>query len=383
YNFTHKGTYQFTFNYVGTELVYNASSFVVTTVISPVDSTINVDVPDDISVLEPFTLNLSLTNENGEGLADQTVSVYVNDVLQEGTYVTNDSGELPITYTPSDNSELNIRIVYSGTEDINSKEFTTTIPSSNIRMIDTEIGVDFTGNATIDEDFVITVNLTGNGELIDPSNLTVYLGVEEADSSMLTYDTDSKLLYITFCPDEVKAYNFEVTYNGVPGVYNPADDNQFTVNVNLIPVKVYVNYAEVDPENVILMIRFTDPNDNPINQGIFHVNMNNSEAERQDFDTQNLNDPNYKWPITVDETGTYYVDVGSKFYRDDGFPYAFVTFNGTNKYARSTARKGEMEVKTDITVNIYTYEDSALTTRRDTFYIGDDVYIYLDLVNNL
>ena len=381
YNFTHKGSYDLIFNYTGTELVYNSSLVIVHVDISSVDSTLSVDVPEDISVLEPLTVNVSLVNEDGDGIPGQPVKIYVNGEELTGPFTTNASGELQLPITPNNNNDITIRVVYPGTEDINPKEFTKTIPGTSIKLVDTVIGVNLTGNAALGEEYKIRVNLTGNDELIDPSNITVRLGLNSVDASMLNYDTENKLLTITLVPDEVKPYNFMLSYPGLTGVYNPAETVDFTVNVERIPVTVHVDYAEDDPESVILMVRFTDDNNNTVNEGTFRVNMNNSEDERQTYDTQNLDDPNYKWPITVDENGTYYIDVGARFYREDGLPYAYVTYNDNEKYKGGTGRKGEMAVKYDITIDLDTYENKELTTKKDTFYIDDEVYIYLDLIN--
>ncbi|WP_323736130.1 Ig-like domain repeat protein [Methanosphaera sp. ISO3-F5] len=381
YNFTHKGSYDLTFNYTGTELIYNESSVTVHVDISPVDSTLSVDVPEDISVLEPLTVNVSLVNEDGEGIPGQPVKIYVNGEELTGPFTTNASGELQLPLTPKNNSDITIRVVYPGSDDINPKEFNKTIPGTSIKLVDTVIGVNLTGNAALGEEYKIRVNLTGNDELIDPSNITVRLGLNSVDASMLNYDTENKLLTITLVPDEVKPYNFRLSYPGLTGVYNPAETVDFTVTVNKIPVTVHVDYAEDDPESVILIVRFTDENNNTVNEGTFRLNMNNSEDERQTYDTQNLDDPNYKWPITVDENGTYYIDVGARFYREDGLPYAYVTYNENDKYKGGTGRKGEMAVKYDITIDLDTYEDKKLTTKKDTFYIDDEVYIYLDLIN--
>ena len=364
---------------------YKPSNAVITVnrITIPTNLTI-IDIPNELRVNKEFNFNVKLTNRTGEAISGKPVKVYVNDVEVENLRSTDENGLVSVSYTPTSNNQLNIYAVYT-TDYVYLSNTTSvlTIPSSSISLIGTTINDEHTGNASIGHDYVVKVNLTTeDNELLDASAIDVLLDSNLQPSEHHEYDSETKILTITFKPTEVTVYHFELEYRGLNGVYAPCHD-YFNVSVDKIKTSTHVDLKEYDSENITLMVEFRDADGNLISRdAIFHVNVNNSEEERQDIDMNNLDDPSYRYNVTM-EDGVFYVQIDPKFYRDNNITYCFITFNGTDKYDRSTGSIGEMEVKTDIIINLGTFADKEHTTRKSVFYVNETVNIYLDLINHL
>ena len=364
---------------------YKPSNAVITVnrITIPTNLTIT-DIPSGLKVGEEFNFNVKLTNRTGEAIIGKPVKVYVNNVEVENLDNTDENGLVSVSYTPTSNNELNIYAVYT-TDDVYLSNTTSvvTIPRSSISLIGTTINDEHTGNASIGHDYVIKVNLTTeDGQLLNASAVEVHLDNNLQSTEHHEYDSETKTLTITFTPTEVTVYHFDLEYRGLNGVYAPSS-KYFNVSVDKIKTSTHVDLKEYDTQNITLMIEFRDADGNLItSDAVFHVNVNNSEEERQDIDMNNLDDPSYRYNVTMEE-GVFYVQIDSKFYRDNNITYCFITFNGTDMYERSTGSIGEMEVKTDIIINLGTFADKEHTTRKSVFYINETVNIYLDLMNHL
>ena len=340
------------------------------------------NIPSDIKVKEEFSFKAKLTNRTGDNVEGQSVTVYVNgNAVKTGT--TDANGELSVSYTPANNNAISIYAVYT-TDNIylSNTTDTVTIPSSSISLIDPVFNLDTTRNASIGVEYVVHVNLTDGDELVDASGVTVSVDGNLASTEHHEYDPDTKIITITFTPTEVTTYHFTLNYPGQTGVYNSAQKS-FTVGVNKIPTVTRVDYAELDEQCIRLKVYFTDEDGNLIHEGSFHLNMNNSEEERQDYDLSNLNDPSYKWAISEDANGHYIIELDTKFYKDNGIPYAYVTYDGSDNYEKSTGYKGNMSVLYYMNINLGLFEDAAHTNMKNIFYVNESVYLFGDLLNDL
>ena len=340
------------------------------------------NIPSDIKVKEEFSFKAKLTNRTGDNVEGQSVTVYVNgNAVKTGT--TDANGELSVSYTPANNNAISIYAVYT-TDNIylSNTTDTVTIPSSSISLIDPVFNLDTTRNASIGVEYVVHVNLTDGDELVDASGVTVSVDGNLASTEHHEYDPDTKIITITFTPTEVTTYHFTLNYPGQTGVYNSAQKS-FTVGVNKIPTVTRVDYAELDEQCIRLKVYFTDEDGNLIHEGSFHLNMNNSEEERQDYDLSNLNDPSYKWAISEDANGHYIIELDTKFYKDNGIPYAYVTYDGSDNYEKSTGYKGNMSVLYYMNINLGLFEDVAHTNMKNIFYVNESVYLFGDLLNDL
>ncbi|RAP50269.1 MAG: hypothetical protein BZ138_06800, partial [Methanosphaera sp. rholeuAM270] len=375
-------------SYSGVEGQFNPSTgtIVVNRITYPTNLTI-VDIPSTgIKVGEEFNFNVKLTNRTGDAITGESIDVYVNGVKVEGLQNTDNNGIVTVPYTPKNNSNIEIYASFNtdGSNLIYESNTTgiETISGSSISLIDTELGLDYEGNASLGHDYLIKVNLTAGEESLKVNNITVKNGVNPIDDSCLSISDDEKLLTITLNPTSVSPYDLTITYPGVTGVYN-GDEKTVHVSVDKIKTSTFVDFAEYDDKNVTLMIYFEDEDHNKITtDATFAINVNNSEVERETFDMNNLDDPSYRYNIT-EENGIFYVQIDPVFYKETGNEtYVFVTFNGNTQYERSTSYVGGMDVKTDISIRLDTYEDAFNTTRKSVFYINETVNIYLDLINH-
>ncbi|WP_323736129.1 Ig-like domain repeat protein [Methanosphaera sp. ISO3-F5] len=383
------GTFNTVINFTGDEENFIAPSSITDTLdLGHEQTDINVVLPSEFKVGEPFTFDAYLTDSSGNGLEGQPLVVKINGETLGGPYTTGSEGNISLTYTPTSNSTITISVEYAGTEDYSGKTVEKVISGSSISLMDPVINFYTTGDASIDEEYVVLVNVTAGDELLDSSDSHIVLDanyIHLEDNQFSQYDSVNKLWTIKFTPSKMVNHTIIFNYHEVVGKINSATKN-ITVPVEKLPSFIELFYAEDDHSNVTLAVGIRDAEGNLIKDGNLHLNMNNTESERQDYNLSDLNNDlyDYKWNITIDEgRNLYLIYLDPKFFREDGEPYAYVTFSKSDKYQDNGKSISSMDEasKHDTYVKLNTYEDEYNTTIKKVFYLNETVYIHLDIFN--
>ena len=223
-----------------TDYVYNSnttSASITSSSVELIDTVMGIIVPDTVSVAEPFTFKVNLTNLTGDAIPDKDVSVSILGYSASVVYDTNEKLYIG-TYTPHDNT--NIVISASTIEDNVYKAASATnntLTSDKIGLISTNLSLSFSQNNKALNPVTITVTLTNrSGENVDG-----LVRVFENDHLIGTVDTSisNQMIYTPADNTTLKIYadyrGDRIKYNGsITETYDvPVDVLDTTLNINV------------------------------------------------------------------------------------------------------------------------------------------------------
>ena len=174
YSFTrtpvHRGTHSFQVIFDGDNTFEASASTVVTREISKETSVLTASPSSQyVSIGDSITVNGSLTDDDGGILAGETISLLIDDIVEDTT-TTDSNGEYSFTFTYPDNSTHTFKIVYGGDSNYTASECNVNIvlrTASSITVANTDDIVSLHGsvNSTTLTATVYDQNLNGLGGL--------------------------------------------------------------------------------------------------------------------------------------------------------------------------------------------------------------------------
>ncbi|MBE6487853.1 MAG: hypothetical protein E7Z86_04000, partial [Methanosphaera stadtmanae] len=95
--------------------------------VNKIPTSITITPITDVEVNKTFTIEVTLTNNTNDPISGKVVKITVNGVELTGVGVTGADGKTNITYTPHNNTALEIKAVYGGSEVYLASENTTVV----------------------------------------------------------------------------------------------------------------------------------------------------------------------------------------------------------------------------------------------------------------
>ena len=222
-----------------TDYVYNSnttSASITSSSVELIDTVMGIIVPDTVSVAEPFTFKVNLTNLTGDAIPDKDVSVSILGDSVSVVYDTNEKLYIG-TYTPRDNT--NIIISASTTADNVYKAASATnntLTSDKIGLIRTNLSLSFSQNNKALNPITITVTLTNrSGDNVD--GLVI---ISENGQVIGTVDTSSSN-QMTYTPSDNTTLKFSAEYRGDNHKYDANTTETYNVPVSVLNTTLIIN----------------------------------------------------------------------------------------------------------------------------------------------
>ena len=222
-----------------TDYVYNSnttSASITSSSVELIDTVMGIIVPDTVSVAQPFTFKVNLTNLTGDAIPDKDVSVSILGDSVSVVYDTNEKLYIG-TYTPRDNT--NIIISASTTADNVYKAASATnntLTSDKIGLISTNLSLSFSQNNKALNPITITVTLTNrSGDNVD--GLVI---ISENGQVIGTVDTSSSN-QMTYTPSNNTTLKFSAEYRGDNHKYDANKTETYNVPVSVLNTTLIIN----------------------------------------------------------------------------------------------------------------------------------------------
>ena len=170
----------------------------------PTPSILTITTPETIKVNEDATITVSLKDEDNHTLANQYITLQVEDDVQ--TVLTNDEGEYTFTYTPTTDGEISINALYECYGDYGSSATATisvTKYSTNFQYYQIK-------DANINDTIKISAKLLSNGQPVKYQDVTVTVNGE--DYSART--SSSGYFVLNYVATTAGVNNITFTYDG-------------------------------------------------------------------------------------------------------------------------------------------------------------------------
>ena len=244
-------------------------------------TTIDINLPEQLEVLEAFDIEVTLKNNtvNDNALEGKTIVITVNDVPIKQVPLTDYQGKVVVTNTPTNNSSLEIKAVFAGDDYYLANEITKIIPSANVSLSQSSINVSVNKSSLYaGENINITGRLVdGQDNILKDAVVKLYIN-DEFEAIVLT-NTSGEYTYVI--NDLSKGeYTIKAVYDGITGVIN-GSSNTTSYVVDKMNTTVTLTVPETASVNVPFDIEVTlnnkTDNTNPIGGKTIIITVNDEE----------------------------------------------------------------------------------------------------------
>ena len=244
-------------------------------------TTIDINLPEQLEVLEAFDIEVTLKNNTGNdnALEGKTIVITVNDVPIKQVPLTDYQGKVVVTYTPTNNSSLEIKAVFAGDDYYLANEITKTIPSANVSLSQSSINVSVNKSSLYaGENINITGRLAdGQDNILKDAVVKLYIN-DEFEAIVLT-NTSGEYTYVINGLSKGE-YTIKAVYDGITGVIN-GSSNTTSYVVDKMNTTVTLTVPETASVNVPFDIEVTlnnkTDNTNPIGGKTIIITVNDEE----------------------------------------------------------------------------------------------------------
>ena len=217
----------------------------------------------NIEVDETFTIEVTLTNSTSQVVTGKTITITVNGVELANVLVTDTNGKTNITYTPTDNTELVIKAVFSEDDVYLGNETEITVSTDLTQSILT-VNVDKQAVYTGDEVTIYGLLLDGQRNEIVNGAVTIYINGNRI-TTRLTNSTGEYSYVVSHL--EAGEYTVQAVYSGVINAIIGDEDTAY-YTVQKMPTDITVTLpssAEVFvPFDIIVTLTNNTANTNAI-----------------------------------------------------------------------------------------------------------------------
>ncbi|WP_409199396.1 Ig-like domain repeat protein [Methanobrevibacter sp. DSM 116169] len=250
YTFEDEGKYNVTTEFTGDNLYYGSEA-VNQTVVAKIPTITTVEVPEKIIPGATEEITITLTDEDGNPLANKTLDVYV-DNEKIGTVTTDENGKAKINHTFDKEDEFVITAEFAGDK---VYEESTGKNTTNVAKIPTTTTVTVPDEITVGETVEIEITLTDeDGNPLANKTLDVYVDNEKIGT--VTTDKDGKG-YINHTFDKESKPVVEAKFSG-DELYKESEGKD---NTNVIKIPT-ITTIEVDGDTITVTV--TDKDGNPL-----------------------------------------------------------------------------------------------------------------------
>ena len=296
--------------------------------VDPLGTTITLNVPEqEIYVDDEVTIEGTLTDENNNPVAGQSLTVTINDVPINEAVQTDTDGKFSFTFTQSEADDYTINVIFDGTELYAESELNPEVTVTVLDKIETIVWID----GTLDDGNYITEGLTGSVSLMDANDMegipdatititAVYAGHEdEPQTFTVTTDENGDALI-----NEEAKYVGEVTVTATFEAFDKyaGDDDQATVTIITAPTSINLDGVEATCTDKVVV------------DGLLEVTVNHAG------DTEGLAGQTVTISVAFDDATIAPVEVPTE---DDGSFHAEIATNGNYGQATITVNYAGVE----------------------------------------
>jgi protocatechuate 3,4-dioxygenase beta subunit len=296
--------------------------------VDPLGTTITLNVPEqEIYVDDEVTIEGTLTDENNNPVASQSLTVTINDVPINEAVQTDTDGKFSFPFTQSEADDYTINVIFDGTELYAESELNPEVTVTVLDKIETIVWID----GTLDDGNYITEGLTGSVSLMDANDMegipdatititAVYAGHEdEPQTFTVTTDENGDALI-----NEEAKYVGEVTVTATVEAFDKyaGDDDQATVTIITAPTSINLDGVEATCTDKVVV------------DGLLEVTVNHAG------DTEGLAGQTVTISVAFDDAIIAPVEVPTE---DDGSFHAEIATNGNYGQATITVNYAGVE----------------------------------------
>jgi len=230
WNVEEAGQFQVKAMYMGSSL-YEACSDGADLTVSPLSTTISMDIPSSATVGDQLLINITLTDENGRAVGNQVIRVEANSTII-GDATTDQNGKATVKYTPDKKGNLIINVFYDGAKNYDRSSISKSLSIGPMKTVLTltSQGIAFKGSPIL----LSATFKDAKGNPIEGALINFYLksGGDRVKIGSATTDKTGTAS-LSYTPDAsgiMSSVTFEASYNGGP-VFK---DAQSSISLSII-----------------------------------------------------------------------------------------------------------------------------------------------------